>query len=94
MIAEWENDRERRTRYEREVLPLATERTQATLAAYRGAKASITDVLVARRSEIDVRLQALQLDMDTARLWAQLNFLDPDDGMAPHGNGIHSKELR
>ncbi len=94
MIAEWENDRERRTRYEREVLPLATERTQATLAAYRGAKASITDVLVARRSEIDVRLQALQLDMDTARLWAQLNFLDPDHGMAPHGNGIHSKELR
>ena len=37
--------------------------TQATLAAYRGAKASITDVLVARRSEIDVRLQALQLGL-------------------------------
>jgi len=94
MIAEWENDRERRTRYEREVLPLATERTQATLAAYRGAKASITDVLAARRSEIDVRLQALQLDMDTARLWAQLNFLDPDDGLAPRGKGNHPKELR
>src|SRR3989442_10579487 len=77
MIAEWENDRERRSRYEREVLPLATERTQATLAAYRGAKASITDVLLARRSEIDVRMQALQLDTDTARLWAQLNFLFP-----------------
>ena len=78
MIAEWENDRERSARYEREVLPLATERTQATLAAYRGAKASITDVLLARRNEIDVRLQALQLEMDTARLWAQLNFLIPD----------------
>ena len=77
MIAEWENDRERAGRYERELVPLATERTQATLAAYRGAKASITDVLLARRAEIDVRLQALQLETDTARLWAQLNFLVP-----------------
>src|SRR5207249_4622705 len=78
MIAEWENDRERRSRYEREVLPLATERTQATLSAYRGAKASVTDVLMARRNEIDMRLQALQLEIETARLWAQLNFLGPD----------------
>ena len=81
MIGEWENDRERSARYERELLPLATERTSATLAAYRGAKATLTDVLVSRSSEIDVRLQALQLQMDTARLWAQLNFLVPDDGM-------------
>src|SRR5207248_3523783 len=78
MIAEWDNDRERSARYAREVLPLAMERSQASLTAYRGAKASITDVLLARRSEIDVRLQALQLEMDTARLWAQLNFLVPD----------------
>jgi len=84
MIAEWENDRERGARYARELLPLAAERTQATLGAYRGAKASITDVLIARRSEIDVRLQALQLEMDTARLWAQLNFLIPDDGRGTH----------
>ena len=84
MIAEWENDRERGARYARELLPLAAERTQATLGAYRGAKASISDVLIARRSEIDVRLQALQLEMDTARLWAQLNFLIPDDGGDTH----------
>ena len=91
MIAEWENDRERRARYEREVLPLATERTQATLAAYRGAKASITDVLMARRSEIDVRLQALQLDLETARLWAQLNFLFPAGDLTVHGVGPNSR---
>lgn len=77
MIAEWENDRERSARYERELLPLASERTQATVGAYRGAKASITDVLLARRNEIDVRMTALQLEMETARLWAQLNFLVP-----------------
>ena len=94
MIAEWENDRERRSRYEREVLPLATERTQATLAAYRGAKASITDVLLARRSEIDVRMQALQLEMDTARQWAQLNFLFPDGDTATHAGMTHAKDLQ
>ena len=94
MIAEWENDRERSARYEREVLPLATERLQATLGAYRGAKASITDVLLARRNEIDVRMQALQLEMDTARLWAQLNFLYPDGDLATHTGVTHSKDPR
>lgn len=84
MIAEWENDRERQVRFTREILPLATERTAATLAAYRGAKASVTDLLLASRNEIDVRMQALQLEMETARLWAQLNFLFPDSDMATH----------
>ena len=93
MIAEWENDRERQARYERELLPLATERTQATLAAYRGAKASITDVLLTRRNEIDVRMQALQLEMETARLWAQLNFLFPEGDTATHVGSPSIKEL-
>ena len=91
MIAEWENDRERQNRYERELLPLAAERTQATLSAYRGAKAGITEVLLARRNEVDLRMQALQLEMDTARLWAQLNFLVPE-GDAMHGALIPTKD--
>ncbi len=86
MIQEWDNSRERRTRYERELAPLAGERTQAVLAAYRGGKASLNDVLAARRNEIEVRMQALQLEMETARLWAQLNFLFPDGGAARHAN--------
>jgi outer membrane protein TolC len=91
MIAEWENNRERRARYERELLPLAAERTQATLGAYRGAKASLTDVILARRNEVDVRMQVLQLEMDTARLWAQLNFLVPE-GDATRGTLIPTKD--
>jgi len=95
MIAEWENDRERSERYGREIVPLANERTQATLAAYRGAKASLTDVLLARRNEIDVHLQALQLEMDTARLWAQLSFLDPDEVELGGGTiNLHSENSR
>ena len=91
MIAEWENDRERSARYQRELLPLSSERTQATLGAYRGGKANLTDVLVARRAELDVRLQALQLEMETARLWAQLNFLVPE-GHDEHAPDVHMKE--
>jgi outer membrane protein TolC len=78
MVTEWENGRERLARYERELIPLAKERTRAALAAYQGAKANLTDLLLARRNEIDVRMQAVQLEMETARLWAQLNFLFPE----------------
>jgi outer membrane protein TolC len=84
MVAEWENGRERLTRYERQLIPLAKERTKASFAAYRGGKTSLTDLLLARRNEIDMRIQALQLEMETARLWAQLNFLFPVEGNAPH----------
>ena len=83
MIDEWKNDRERGARYEHELLPLASQRTQVLLAAYRGGKASLTDLLSARRAEIDIRLQSLQLQADTARLWAQLNFLAPSSDLAP-----------
>jgi hypothetical protein len=34
-------------------------------------------MLAARRNVIEVRLQALQLEAEAARLWAQLNFLIP-----------------
>jgi outer membrane protein TolC len=83
MLAEWKSDRERIGRYERELVPLASERTQATLASYRGAKAALSEVLSAHRGEIEVRMQALQLEADTARLWAQLNYLVLEDGHEP-----------
>ena len=77
MVKEWENGRERLARYRNEIIPLSGERTRAALAAYRGGKSNLTELLLARRSEIDLRLQSLQLEMETARLWAQLNFLFP-----------------
>src|SRR5581483_9110207 len=65
MIAEWENGRERRARYERELIPLAKERAMAALAGYQGGRTSIADLLLARRNETEVRMQAVQLEMDT-----------------------------
>jgi len=79
MIQEWENGRERLVRYVRELIPLARERTRAAFAAYQGGKANLTDLLLARRDEIDVRMRSVQLEMEVARLWAQLNFLFPHD---------------
>ena len=84
MLAEWQSGRERQSRFQRELIPLASERSEAALAAYRGGKASLADVLAGRRNELDVRLQTLQLEADTARLWAQLNFLFPDDRLTDH----------
>ncbi len=82
MLNEWENGRERVARLERELVPLAKDRTEAALAAYRGGKSELAAVLAARRNEIDVRTQTLQLEMDTARIWAQLNFLVPEGAHA------------
>ncbi len=84
MVREWQSDRERLARYQAEIVPLAGERTRATQAAFRGGKANLTELLLARRGEIDLRLQALQLESETARLWAQLNFLFPDDAGSHH----------
>ena len=84
MLNEWENGHERLARYERELIPLAKDRTQAALAAYRGGKADLNAVLAARRNEIEVRTQTVQLEMETARMWAQLNFLVPDGAHESH----------
>ncbi|MEP7084702.1 MAG: TolC family protein, partial [Betaproteobacteria bacterium] len=82
LINEWDNGRQRQARYQRDLLPLAQARTEAMLAAYRGGKSTLTEVVAARRGEIDVRLQALQLAADTARWWARINFLFPSDAGA------------
>ena len=77
MLNEWQSNRERQTRLEQDLLPLARSRTTSAVAQYRGGKMSLADVLAARRSELDARLQVLQLEADTGRLWAQLRFLVP-----------------
>ncbi|HEX4782108.1 MAG TPA: TolC family protein [Usitatibacter sp.] len=83
MANEWDDDRLRLERYRTEIVPLARSRSEGALAAYRGARSSLMDVLSARRAEIDVRMQALQLEMEIGRLWAQLNFLVPDEALLP-----------
>jgi outer membrane protein TolC len=85
MLQEWQGNRERLTRYDGSLLPLAAERTRAALVGYRGGTVNLAAVLDARRVEIDTRLERLRLEMETARLWAQLNYLIPagHEGAAP-----------
>jgi outer membrane protein TolC len=94
MLIAWQNGRERIARYTREALPLAAERSQAVLAAYRGGKASLADVLAARRGEVDLRLQALEVELETARLWAQLNFLFPLGEASQHSAANNHQQAK
>ena len=82
MIDAWDSARERGERYRRSIVPLAVDRSAAARAAYDGGKASLSDLLLAQRAEIDARLKALQLEASAARLWAQLAFLNPTPATA------------
>ena len=77
MLQEWQGNRVRLQRFDATLLPLAAERVRAALAAYRGGGTSLVAVFDARRAEIDTRMEQLRLEADTARLWAQLNYLTP-----------------
>lgn len=83
MIQEWENNRSRLARFDQSLIPLAQERTRASLAAYREGNTLLITVLDARRNEIDTRVDRLQLELETARLWAQLSYLVPEGQRAP-----------
>lgn len=77
LLQEWQSNRERLTRYDGSLIPLAADRTRAAIAGYRGGTVNLSAVLDARRAEIETRLERLRLDLETARLWAQLNYLIP-----------------
>ncbi len=78
-LQQWQGDRARLTYYDSTLIPLASERTRAALAGYRGGGGTLTSVLESRRMEIDVRLEQLRLEMEAAGLWAQLEYLIPTE---------------
>lgn len=75
MLQEWRSHEDRLRRYDAALLPLATQRSEAALASYRAGAGPLTAVLEARRGEVDVRMERLRIEMDRARIWAQLNYL-------------------
>ena len=91
MLQEWQSNRARMVRFDNSQIPLAKERTQASLAAYRGGSGSstglmggsLTAVLEARRMELDTRMERIRLELETALLWAQLNYLTPANAERP-----------
>jgi outer membrane protein TolC len=93
MLEEWRSQRRRLDRYDASLLPLAGERTRAALAAYRGGSSSLAAVLASRRAEIETRSERLRLEMEAARLWAQLEFVVPQmlTGTAPASPAGHER---
>ncbi|MEO8628561.1 MAG: TolC family protein [Betaproteobacteria bacterium] len=77
--SDWETATARLKRFDESLLPLSRERTQATLATYRGGRGDITPVLQARRDELDLKLQTLQLSQDQGRAYAQLLYFLPPE---------------
>ncbi len=73
--AEWRSALDRGALHERELLPLADERTRLALSAYRAGSGTLAALFEARRAELGARIDRLQLDTDAARAWAQLNTL-------------------
>ncbi len=76
MLQEWQSHVARLERYDARLLPLNRQRNEAALSAYRANNGSLAAVLEARRAEIDTRIERLRIEMDIARLWAQLAFLE------------------
>ncbi len=82
-VLNWQSNVKRLGDFERSLIPLTQERTRAALDAYRGATGSLSDVLAARRMELDMRMEQLRIEMTTAQLWAQLEFLIPEQEVQP-----------
>lgn len=83
LLNDWRNGTRRVDRFADSLVPVARQRTEAALAAYRGGKGDLASVLAARRELLEVRLQAIAAELDTARTWARLNFLSVDHDMSP-----------
>ena len=77
MVAEWESSRTQARRIEAELLPLATQRREAALAAYRGGTGPLASVLEARRAQLDAELALIAQQQAAAKAWAWLNFVVP-----------------
>ena len=74
-LQEWQSDRDRLSHHDSTLIPLASERTRAAMAAYRGGSGPLAAVLEARRQELDTRMDRLRLEMEAAGLWARLEHL-------------------
>lgn len=77
-VVRWEGWGRQIARYQQTLLPLARDRAQAALAAYRGG-GPLQPWLDARRDEIELRLNYTDALAAHARLWASLAYLLPSE---------------
>lgn len=75
----WQSNLVRLADYRDALIPLASQRTKAALAEYQGGDGELEAVLDARKMEIATRIERLRIEMETASLWAELEFLTLHD---------------
>lgn len=78
-IATWRSAVDRAQRYERELLPLANDRADAALAAYRGGRGDLQATLAAFDQVIDQRVAYTELQDALGQAWASLHFAFPQE---------------
>src|SRR5262249_51945395 len=77
LIATWRSAVERSRRYERELLPLADDRAEAALAAYRGGRGELQPTLSAFDNAVDQRVAYTELLNTLGQSWASLHYAFP-----------------
>ncbi|MDZ4100446.1 MAG: TolC family protein [Hydrogenophaga sp.] len=75
---EWQAGLDRVALLDAQRQPLAAQRVDAALAAYRGGREGLGPVLQARRDALNLALERLALERDTAGLWARFEYLIPE----------------
>ena len=83
MVNDWRNGTRRVNRFADSLVPIARQRTEAALAAYRGGKGDLASVLAARRELLDLQVQAIAAELDAERAWARVNFLSATHDLSP-----------
>ncbi|MEO6697473.1 MAG: TolC family protein [Gammaproteobacteria bacterium] len=71
----WQLLGERNTVYQNEILPQARQNTEAAIKAYQSSFGAFSEVIRARSTELEARLQGLRLQVDRAKAQARLLYL-------------------
>lgn len=75
MVADWEILRARRDAYLSELLPLGKERVQLAIAALEAGRGDVKSALTAQQNYVELQMQALEIEGQLGRTWADLNYL-------------------
>lgn len=76
LLIEWEQSGAQLVQFDRELLPLARERSRAALAAYRSGSADLRLVVDALEDEIDMLVERAELASVRGSAWAYLRYLE------------------
>lgn len=78
-IADHDTAAKRIERFTSVLLPLARDRVEAALAAYRGGRGDLAPVLEANRAITETELGSIAAEAERAKAWANLSFLNPKE---------------